>query len=308
MRAILYRERYAGKVPFAGKLTDRPDLRIVDELLWQRSQQRLKEVAATYIRDAGQWWGRPSVEKYLLTGMGRCTCCGKSLTVIGGWNGSPPKRQRVHFYGCSYFHTRGRTICTNDHSARMERLDGAVIEAIEQQVLKPEAIAYTIENALERVEQELRKNPDKPRQLEAEARKARKELDHFMRLIAEGRAPESVLAEINRREKRLEELERELESLKQIPHSLDAADIRKMCRERLGRFEELLLGDVPVARQALRKLLPEPLKIAPVTIKGHRTLSFEGVTTLGPLLDLALLPSAYKGLASPTGFEPVLPP
>jgi len=66
--------------------------------------------------------------------------------------------------------------------------------------------------------------------------------------------------------------------------------------------DQLLLADVPIARQALRKLLPEPLKIAPVTIKGHRTLSFEGVTTLGPILDLALLPSAYKGLASPRGF------
>src|SRR5258708_3541092 len=186
--------------------------------------------------------------------------------------------------------------------------DGAVIEAIEQQVLKPEAIAYTIEESAKIIEHELRKNPDKPRQLEAEARKVRKELDHFMRLIAEGRAPESVLAEIRRREERLEELEREQQALEQIPPSLDVADVRRMCRERLGRFKDLLLGDVPVARQALRKLLPEPLGITPVTVDGRRTLSFEGVTTLGPLLDLALLPPAYKGLASPTGFEPVLPP
>src|SRR5258708_15707455 len=294
VREILYRERYAGKVPFAGSVADRRDLRIVDDALWQRAQQRLKDVKATYIRDGGQWWGRPSTEKYLLTGMGRCTCCGKSLAVIGGWNGSPPQRRRVHFYGCSYFHTRGRTICTNDHRARMESLDGAVLQAIEQQVLKPEAIAYTIEESARIIEQELRKNPDKPRQLEAEARKMRKELDHFMRLIAEGRAPESVLAEIRRREERLEEVQREQQALEQIPPSVDVADRRRMCRVRPRRFQDLLLGDVPVARQALRKLLPEALGITPVTGDGRRTLSFEGGTKLGPLFDLALLPPAYK--------------
>jgi len=69
--------------------------------------------------------------------------------------------------------------------------------------------------------------------------------------------------------------------------------------------------NVAIRRQRARlqrSVQLEPLKFAPVTVNGRRTLSFEGVTVLGPLLDPALLPTAYKGLASPTGFEPVLPP
>jgi hypothetical protein len=77
-----------------------------------------------------------------------------------------------------------------------------------------------------------------------------------------------------------------------------------MCGDRLTRFRGLLLGDVPVARQAIRKLLPEPLKMSPAFVGGRRTLRFEGATTLGPLFDTGV----YKGLASPRGFEPRLPP
>jgi len=45
---------------------------------------------------------------------------------------------------------------------------------------------------------------------------------------------------------------------------------------------------LPVARQALRKLLPEPLRITPTTVDGRRTLRFEGVTTLGPLFEASI--------------------
>ena len=125
-----------------------------------------------------------------------------------------------------------------------------------------------------------------------------------MRLIADGQAPESVLAEVRRREERLKELEKEREMVGQPLPDLDHAEIRKLCGVRLDRFRDLLLGDVPLARQALRKLLPEPLKVFPAVVEGRRTLRFEGATTLGPLFD----PEVYKGLASPRGFEPRLPP
>jgi hypothetical protein len=217
----------------------------------------LKDVRATYIRDGGQWWGKPSAEKYLLTGMGRCTC-GKAITVIGGKTGSGHNRKNIYYYGCSYHHTRGETVCNNNYRARMQWLDASVIKAIESQVLTPDAIAYTVEQMAKRVAQELRRNPHKPRELEAEARALRKELERFMRLIADGKAPDTVLAEVRRREERLAQLEREQQLVSQPLPDLGPVDIRKLCGERLGRFQDLLLGDVPVARQALRKLLPEP--------------------------------------------------
>ena len=86
------------------------------------------------------------------------------------------------------------------------------------------------------------------------------------------------------------------------PHA-DEAEIRRTCGDLIGRFKDLLLGEVPLARQALRRLLDGPLRISPATVDGRRTLRFDGDTVLGPLVD-----PIYKGMASPTGFEPVLPP
>ena len=302
VREILYRERYRGAIPFNGKLTPRPDLRIVDERLWQRVQQRLKDVRGLYIRNGGEWWGRPSAEKYLLSAMGRCKSCGKSLAIIGGYNGSPGGRKKTYYYGCSFRHTRGDVGCDNNHRARMEWLDAAVIESIRRQ-LTPEHIALTVEKMAQLVERERKANKDKPRQLEAEARELQAKLDRFMRAIGDGEQPKTILAEIKRLETRLEEIKGEQQRLSEAVPVMTAAQIRDKCGTQLKRFEELLLSDVPLARQALRRLLAEPLQIAPATVQGRRTLRFEGRTTLGPLLD-----PVYKGLASPRGFEPRLPP
>jgi DNA invertase Pin-like site-specific DNA recombinase len=287
VREILMRQRYRGIVPFGDIKTMRPDLRIVPEDLWKRVEQRLREVGATYVREDGRLWGRPSSEKYLLSGMGHCSCCGKNIAVLYR------SADRMRYYGCSYNYVRHA--CTNDHRARMDDLDRSVIAAIESQVLTPTAIAYTVEQAAELVQRELKRNPERPKQLEAEARKLRTELERFLALIAEGKPPQSVLVEIKRREQRLEEIDRELKSLTQAPRAIDLKEIRRLCEARLGKFQDLLRGNVPVARQALRKLLPEPLRMAPVTVDGRRTLGFEGRTVLGPLLA-----PVHISLGSPT--------
>ena len=212
-----------------------------------------------HIRDGGQWWGKPSTEKYLLTGKARCERCSKSIAAIGGYNGSPPKRRKVYYYGCSYRHSRGDTVCSNNRRARLEWLDNAVISAIQDQALRPEVIAFTVEEAARIIDRELKKNPNRPQELEAETRKLRRELNRFLRLIAEGKAPDSVLLEIQRREQRLKELEQERASMSEPPPEWSPAQIRTMCGDRLRRFDELLLGNVPVARRALDVLIPAPL-------------------------------------------------
>jgi chromosome segregation ATPase len=176
--------------------------------------------------------------------MGRCKGCGKSLAVLGGYNGSPGGRKKVYYYGCSYRHTRGEAVCDNNHRARMEWLDAAVIESIRRQ-LTPEQIAYTVEKMAQIVERERKANKDKPRQLEAEARALQTKLDRFMSAIADGEQPKTILGEIKRLENRLEEIEREQQALSESLPVWTPAQIREKCGAQLRRFEELLLGDVP---------------------------------------------------------------
>ena len=74
-------------------------------------------------------------------------------------------------------------------------------------------------------------------------------------------------------------------------------------RERRGRFDELLLSDVPLARQALRKLLAGRIEFHPEERDGKPTYRLRWALTLKPSID-----EGYIGVASPRGFEPRLPP
>ena len=112
IREMLYRERYLGKVPFgehrkvlrAGSrsrekqdhylLVDRPDLRIVDQSLWDQVQGRLRGRRQAYLAaTGGEHHGRPEsgrVSRYLLSGLMRCDCGG---SMCRAWQRQdPPSR------------------------------------------------------------------------------------------------------------------------------------------------------------------------------------------------------------------------
>jgi hypothetical protein len=63
------------------------------------------------------------------------------------------------------------------------------------------------------VERERKANKDKPRQLQAEARELQTKLDRFMRAIADGEEPKTILGEIKRLETRLGEIQGEQQAL-----------------------------------------------------------------------------------------------
>jgi site-specific DNA recombinase len=335
VRAMLYNERYIGRIPFGefrnawrkGTQTrirqpkseiikaERPDLRIVPQELWIQVQDRLTTVAKTYLRDTGgQLWGRPGRghdSKYLLTGNARCACCGANMTMIGGRIGIPGKRKPCFYYGCSYNHNRGESVCSNGQRIRMEVADEAVLAAIQDRVLTPAALEYVVDRAAEIVRKRQASNPDLPERLNDQLRQDRRKLDNFLALIAEGKAPASVMAKIEQLEGQIAAFEKRLEELLvALPAPADLDRLKASLRSRLAQFKELIRADVPKARQALRKLLKEPLAFKPMGDGGY---SIRGEMQVGALLAQAAAPQnknrpfsepVYVGMASPRGFEP----
>lgn len=307
IRAMLYRIRYAGKVQYgeyrnvrnggrAGKcvkqekftIVDRLDLRIIAPELWDRVQKRLKAVRAIYVRENnGTLWGRPDSgreSKYLLTGLARCGCkngehiCGRNIVVTGG------QRHSHYYYGCSYNQARGSNICSNDTRARMVEMDEYVLAGIEAKVLTPEAVQFVADESVRLYEVMLKQKPERLPQLEAEIKRERRELANMMNLAASGHAPKTVLADIRAREKRIETLADEIARY-QAPVRSDDLELRRKRKEALqhiGRFKDLLRSDVPVARQALRKLLRDergefaPLMFIPIMRDGRKTYDVQG--------------------------------
>ncbi len=122
-------------------------------------------------------------------------------------------------------------------------------------------------------------------------------------MIEEGTAAASVVAEIKQREARLSAIQLELQMcLIEQPSQSDLRRLKDAFRGRLERFHELLLSDVALARQALRKLIPGRIVFRPTERYGAR----------GYALSWSLVTSALMGgnieLASPRGFEPRLSP
>jgi hypothetical protein len=222
-------------------LTPRPDLCIIPQKLWLEAQERIQAVAKQYIRETnGDLWGRPGMgreSKYLLTGIGRCGCCGANLVVIGGRTGSAGNRRPMYYYGCSYRHNRGATVCANDTRVKMDKLDDAVLDAIQQQVLTPDALKYIVERAVQIAMERQRSEPDRAKGLQKEISRIENELDKFMALIAKGKAPDSVLTEIHKREDRIKKLEADLHQLTlDSPTELDAKRLQRALEQRVGQY------------------------------------------------------------------------
>jgi len=70
-----------------------PDLRIINQDVWESVQARLAKVKGT-----GRSAFRDQDSKYLLTGMARCAHCGGPMTIVG----QDYHRRKGRFYGCSY--------------------------------------------------------------------------------------------------------------------------------------------------------------------------------------------------------------
>ncbi|KZE09148.1 MULTISPECIES: recombinase family protein [Sphingomonas] len=98
-----------------------PDLRIVDDALWQRVQAIRAEGAGvhrTYQR-------RP---KHLLSGLGRCGVCG------GGWI-----RRTGEYWACGRHHDGAG--CTNNRTIKNDNYERQVLEHLQHQLLAPELVA-----------------------------------------------------------------------------------------------------------------------------------------------------------------------
>ena len=125
-----------------------PELRIVDEAVWNAAHARMSTARSAYERATrGRLFGRPRTgteSKYLLTGFCRCGTCGGGmfLHTRGG------RLRRAGFYACTAYHKRGRAVCQNNLEIPMELADRAVVAGIRDTVLRPAIVDAALEQAL----------------------------------------------------------------------------------------------------------------------------------------------------------------
>lgn len=111
----------------------------------------------------------------------------------------------------------------------MGEVDDRLLGAIDRTILTPSSVSYVVDKVVERVFAAQRTAPERSRQIDADLRSMRRELDHFVALIAGGNAPDRILEEIEGRERRIKTLEAERERLRVTrPARLDIARVREL--------------------------------------------------------------------------------
>ena len=292
---------------------ERPDLRIVPEELWAAAHERLATARAGYLRSTGgKFWGRPcngTASKYLLMGLAVCAVCGKSFTA----RSRPRQGHRWFYYQCQTNLARGRRICGNDWIMDQRGAEAAVLATIEHHLLRPDVITEAIEGALVDLRPSADVHMAERADLERQLASTETELARLAAAVAGGGRLETLLTALRERERRREQLRAQLAALDAVRHvaSLDLGRVRKNLGALLDDWRGLLLGNVVLARQAVRKLVPERLVFEPITTpEGERVYEFRGEGRLDPILaglvSGLLKNQPPKAVVTPAGFEPAI--
>ncbi len=114
------------------EIIDVPELRIVDQEVWDQARVRHTAVQFTMGRDeGGNALNRAHRSQFLLSGLLKCGCCGGAMTIIA--------RDR---YGCSTY--RGKGTCTNAATILRPRIEARVLGALKERMITPDLVAEFI--------------------------------------------------------------------------------------------------------------------------------------------------------------------
>jgi site-specific DNA recombinase len=107
---------------------DLPELRIVDQALWDRVKERQGEVRIEMGRDAdGNALNRAHRRQFLLSGLLVCGCCGGSYAILV-----------PDHYGCSTRRSKGT--CTNTLMIHRDEVEDRILVGLKDRLMAPELV------------------------------------------------------------------------------------------------------------------------------------------------------------------------
>ena len=261
---------------------DAPDLRIIPPDLWATVQARLAKT-----KGIGRSTFRDQDSKYLLTGMARCGHCGGPMTIVG----QDYHRRKGRFYGCSYYKTRGSSICKNSLLVEQTFLDQIVLKSI-QEALTEDMVKIAVDKALAKHRAGESSKLERRTSMERELSLIAAKKGHLVDSIAAGDKNRAIFERLNIEEAREEELVQELAHLTTADQvcSLDEARLKRELKSRFADAKGLLNRHISSARQLLRSLMEHPLRCEAVQEGDRKEYRVTGTGSYLPLLPEQLTP------------------
>jgi DNA invertase Pin-like site-specific DNA recombinase len=209
-RLIWNRQRFV-KDPATGKrlarpnpredwvIHDVPELRIVDDELWQKVQARLDTIRdSDAVRKARKtrFWERRRA-KHLLTGLVACGECDSRFASVGR-----------DYLACSG--ARGRGTCSNTRSIKRAVLEDVILDGLKDRLMHPDLVKEFISAFHAEINQYRQQLDVERKAKERDLVQVARRLDGLIEAIADGLRTPGLKAKLEDLERRKAELEQEL--------------------------------------------------------------------------------------------------
>ena len=234
------------------------ELRIIPQDLWQKTEDRWKEIEGTWPTGKQKRGFNIQQRSYvathpphLLAGIIRCGTCNGAMVQISG-KGSG-------YYGC---HNAKKKSCENKLNIPRKRLEQTVLKMIQEKLLIPEKI----HEVLQKVEKELEKQqatlPQELKLKKATLEKLQAKIENFVRFVSEGRGSKAVANALQEAEQQEETLNQELQALEEGRKEMFQTPPIEWIEDRLTNLQDVLEQKTEESALTLRRLLG-PITLMP---------------------------------------------
>jgi len=261
-----------------------PQLRIVDDQLWERVQTRLGNIRSSEpiakARKTKFWIRRRP--RHFLTGKMVCGVCGRLAAPIG-----------KDYIACSAARRQGT--CTNRASLRRSKIETWILEALRNQLMAPDLVEEFVRSFNEESNRTRRERDSRRVGLVRELKEIAGRIDTLLEAVASGALRgSSVQTKLETLEARQTGLERELAGSKAEPVRLHP-NLAALYRRKVGSLHELLGSEATrtEATEIIRSLVDQ------VTFRPSAgdALQIDLVGDLARMVHLAQNPSENRPLS-----------
>ena len=214
---LLYNELYVGRLvwnrctyiknPRTGKRIIRPnpseqwesvevpDLRIIDDDLWNKVKKRQKNARIEMARDeSGNALNRVHRRKFMFSGLLKCGICGASYTIMG--------KDR---YGCATHRSKGT--CSNTRTIKRQVIEERILSGLRNRLMAPELVSTFIEEFIAEINRQNSEVELNRKSMKHELAQITRKIDAIIKAIEDGMYAPSMKSRLMELENRKEELD-----------------------------------------------------------------------------------------------------
>ena len=270
---------------------DLPDLRIVDQDVWDRVQRRLgaiRAAAGADKPDRPKYWEKRRAA-HILTGKVYCGCCGGTMTNVGR-----------DYLGCNVARKQG--ICANVQSTRRSELEALVMDALRTRLMAPELVADFVRSFTAEWNRAAAEASAGRDGVVRELATVQRKLNGLISALADGFRAAGLQAQLDALETKRIELSGKLAAPAPAQPRLHP-NIAQVYRDKVERLQEALQADSggQAALEAVRALID---RVVLTPAAGGRGFEIELIGEIASMIRLGLAESQKGSRAN--GADPDL--